>query len=153
LLARSEKRSFVVFRPQIVRNEVYHDEPETVHRQDTSKQNTRQRPQNQNRSASSSRPITEPTSSRSRDGRRGGPKSQKERPPYKGMRKSDSSHLDASRRMKQKGENGHSSEKQWKEREMLEREFYGLQMASSSKRATSSNVGPKTMNGSTEREN
>ncbi|KAK6016218.1 hypothetical protein OSTOST_18301 [Ostertagia ostertagi] len=142
-------------KPQVVRNEFYCDDTESGNRHESSKQNNRQR-LNQNRSASSSRPTAEPTSSRSRDGRRGGAKAPKERPQIKGMRKSDSNHLDTARRMKQKSENGHNNARLWKspdrERERLEREFCGMQVASSSKRAMTAEARQKSMNDSTESE-
>ncbi|KAK5979715.1 hypothetical protein GCK32_014476 [Trichostrongylus colubriformis] len=140
-------------KPQVVRNEHYYEEPESG--PETSKQNTRHRLQNQNRSASSSRPIAEATSSRGRDGRRNGTKMPKERPQVKGLRKSDSAQLDTLRKMKQKSENGRSHDRQWRtlERELMEREFCAMQMASSSRRAAAAaEAGPKMMNGSVERE-
>uniref|UniRef100_W6NFK2 Uncharacterized protein n=1 Tax=Haemonchus contortus TaxID=6289 RepID=W6NFK2_HAECO len=140
-------------KPQVVRNDFYRDEAESSNRRDNPKQ--KQRAPAHNRSASSSRTTMEPTSSsshRSRDGRRSGAKAQKERNQSKGMRKSDSSHLDASKRLKQKTGNGHNYERQRRaaDQEMLEREFCEMQMASSSKRTTTAEAGPRTMNGSAE---
>ncbi|WKX96516.1 hypothetical protein Q1695_012726 [Nippostrongylus brasiliensis] len=130
-------------KPQIVRNEFYYGEQKNDDRHSTYDFLPPEQPQN-NRSASTSRSNDVRTDDH--DGRRNCPRNVKDRGYPKGMRKSDSTQLNASRKPKQRNE---SRERKARTPELLEREFCGMQVASSSTRRPEPETF-KRMNGSTE---
>ncbi|KAL6735105.1 hypothetical protein Aduo_005580 [Ancylostoma duodenale] len=147
-------------RPQVVRNELHHDDQQTSVRSGGSKQEKERSRQSadHNRSASSSRPCNDVAPHGEREPRRGGsghhqkehhqkePKQkerhqkerhQKERTQSRVTRKADGGLHNPPRKGKQRNEVGHERRDHHPravERNMLEREFCEMQVASSSRK-------------------
>ncbi|KIH64914.1 hypothetical protein ANCDUO_04769 [Ancylostoma duodenale] len=148
-------------RPQVVRNELHHDDQQTSVRSEGSKQEKEERSRqsaDHNRSASSSRPCNDVAPHGEREPRRGGsghhqkehhqkePKQkerrqkerhQKERTQSRVTRKADGGLHNPPRKGKQRNEVGHERRDHHPravERNMLEREFCEMQVASSSRK-------------------